>query len=253
MKLAISNLAWNNPFDENILSILKNKKINLIEGVLTKITKWENLSISKVTEYKKLLDQYGLKIESIQSIFFETNIVSLYETEKIIDHFKKLLTICNILNVKLLVLGSPNLRKELYSQDKLNNTFSEIDNLLISYNVMLTIEPNSKVYGGQYFNSIDEIIYFLKKNKFKKIKTMIDTHNLLLENEKPNYILKKYFNYINHIHISEKNLKKLEDLNFHKQFSNTIKKLKYQEIITYEVNELLDFENELEEFIKIYS
>jgi sugar phosphate isomerase/epimerase len=253
MKLALSNLAWDNPFDEHIMNVLKEKKINFIEGVLTKIDDWENLTEYKIYEYKKLLDKYNLKVKSIQSIFFNTKIDSLCDTKNVIKHIEKVLIFCKILNVDILVFGSPSLRKNLDSYNKIYNTFLAIDELLISTDIMLTIEPNAKIYGGVYFNTMDDIIDFLNRWKFKKIGTMIDTHNLLLENENPNYILNKYFEYINHIHISETNLQPLQNFNFHKQFSETIKNVNYKNLITYEVNQLFNFEKNIDEFIKIYS
>ena len=54
----------------------------------------------------------------------------------------------------------------------------------------------------------------------------------LLENLDPNVELVNYFNYIEHIHISEPKLVVIKEVEFHINFSKTIKNLEYNKTIT---------------------
>jgi sugar phosphate isomerase/epimerase len=100
---------------------------------------------------------------------------------------------------------------------------------------------------------VDEIVDFIESNNFKNIKTMIDTHNIILEGEDPITVLDRNYNHIYHIHVSEENLKPLMDIDFHLKFSDKLKSLDYKGIVTYELLPCDDFENEIKLFKKIYS
>ena len=82
---------------------------------------------------------------------------------------------------------------------------------------------------------------------------MIDTHNIILEELDPIYELKTYYEYINHIHISENNLHPIKDINFHLDFSSEIKKINYDKIVTYEVISCDNILESIKLFSQIYS
>lgn len=253
MKLAVSNFAWDIKNSDKMFNYLISLNINNIEGVLSKIDIWDNLSIDKIYEYKNYLDSNNITIQSLQSLFYNVDCETIFDETKFISHIEKIIFFSKILSVKVLVFGSPLLRKKIDGWEfHLINIFKKIDKLLENTNIELSIEPNSKIYGGDFFYSISEIVDFISKNNLKNIKTMIDTHNIILEGNNPINDLKLYYKYINHIHISENTLKPIEDIKFHLSFSNEIKKLKYDKIITYEVIECDNIYTSINEFYEIY-
>ena len=134
------------------------------------------------------------------------------ESEKFINHVQKLIEYSKILGIKVLVFGSPALRKVGgYTFSNLHETFNKIDALLDGTDIVFCIEPNSKIYGGEFFYTIKEIVSFLSTFNYKNIVTMCDTHNSWLEGQDPNDELTKYKDYIKHIHISEVNLDIITD------------------------------------------
>ena len=66
-------------------------------------------------------------------------------------------------------------------------------------------------------------------------------------------MLFRSIHYINHIHISEIDLKPIENKSFHHDFSQKLKEIKYDKIITYEVNECEGFLPSISTFSKIYN
>lgn len=251
MNLALSNLAWDFKDNDVIFNKLKEKNILQIEGVLSKIDNWNDLNKFKIIEFKKTLNKFGIKIKTIQSIFYNVTCNGIGDTDVIINHIKKLITYCELLNVDIMVFGSPNLRVGDIDEAVINS-FQLIDELLSKTNIEISIEPNSKIYGGNYFYSLNEIVNFINTNNFKKIKTMVDTHNLVLEGYCPSEQFIKYKSYINHIHISEPGLKPISDIETHIKFCNTLKQYNYNKTITYEVNQLNDFNLDIDKFINIY-
>lgn len=247
-KLSISNLSWNNNDTKDILYYLNNIGINNIELALSKISNWEEIDY-KIIDFKTMLDSFNIKAKSFQSLFFNYNCNSLCEIEKVTCHLEKIIKYAKLLNTNILVLGSPKIRNK---NCDISYLFNLIDKILRPHDMTLCIEPNAKIYDGQYFFVIEEIVSFLKLNKFTNIRTMIDTHNIILENQDPINIFDSFQEYIYHIHISEKQLKPIVDIEFHENFSNHLKNRKYDSIITYELVECEDIKDQIELFKSIY-
>jgi len=254
VKLALSNLAWDPIDNELIFKKLNSVGITHIEGVLTKISDWKNLTKEKLVEFKILMDKYNISMESIQSIFFGVNCLDLTDEIIVIKHYIKLIEYCKIFGVKVMVLGSPSLRKNIEGwENKLSSILNQVDNLLIGTNIELSIEPNMKGYNGGYFFTLNEIVNFIEINGFKNIKTMIDTHNIKLEQLDPINEFESNIKHINHIHISEPHLKPIVEFDFHKKFSELLKKNNYNGIITYEVMKCKNLMNSVQKFQRIYA
>jgi sugar phosphate isomerase/epimerase len=252
MNLALSNLAWGFDETDSILNKLKYKGIYGIEGVFSKIGKWDSISDETIKQFKKVLDGIGMECNSIQSIFYNVECNDIHNKDTVISHIKLLIRYCEILGVEVMVFGSPKLRMGVVD-DVICDIFHTIDTMLLNTNIEFIIEPNSKVYGGNYFYTLDEIVNFIEKNEFNKIKTMIDTHNLKLEGYNPSTEFIKYKEYIHHIHISEVGLTPIKSDDLHIEFSNTLRNHNYNKIITYEVSMLEDFDTNIDTFIKLYN
>lgn len=253
MKLSLSNFAWDNYDTELVFTELKKIGINSIEGVLTKLNDWDNLTTDEILNYKNLLDSYGISIMSLQSLFYNVKCDSILDEINFINHFKKLIEFSKLLSINVLVFGSPSLRKKREGWEKsISKTFKQLDSLLEGTGVQISIEPNAKVYGGEYFFNLLEIIDFITSNNLKNIKTMIDTHNIILEGQDPINQFKTYHDKINHIHISENKLSPIKDLIFHSKFSSVLKEIKYDGIITYEVMKCENIMDSVKKFYEIY-
>jgi sugar phosphate isomerase/epimerase len=251
MNLALSNLAWSFKDNDVVLGKLKEKGIVRIEGVLTKIDNWIDLDDYKVYKFKDTLNTFGIEVKTLQSIFYDVQFNSIQDKEKVDNHIRKIISYSKILNSNILVFGSPSLRKGRIDNSVVDS-FYMIDDLMDNANMELSIEPNSRIYNGNYFYNLTEIVNFITSHNFKKIKTMVDTHNLVLEGYCPSEEFIKYQNYINHIHISEPGLKPMVDTDIHRKFYDTLISNNYKNTITYEVSNLVEFDSNIDTFIKVY-
>lgn len=248
MKLSISHLAF--PLEKdfnNSIEILKKNSINNIEIIIPKIISWDNLDKKLFKKFITQLNLLGFECLSTQSITYGTHLKSFCDTN-FIDHIFKVSDLCQLGGIKVLVLGSPQLRDK-FNEDILINNFKLIDSYLKNNNQILCIEPNSSVYNGNYFFILDEIINFIKKGDFTNIKTMIDTHNLINENLNPANEFLKYKDYIYHVHVSEIGLGIFKNSKYHKQLSTCLKNEDYKGIITYETK----IAKKINDFKKIYA
>jgi len=235
MNLTVSNIGWDN--NELFFSEIKKQGLNFIETIPNKVD----------LEYRKLLKKYDLKTLSAQSIFYGVECLS-FSDERFLKHFDFLINLSKEMGINTLVLGSPKLR---HKDDlrHLNTIFNNLDIKLKETNIKVCIEPNAKIYGGQYFFTIKEIVDFINQNDFKNIKTMIDTHNSELEELDFIEEYKSYKDYIKHIHISKIGLENINNFEYYIDFFKLLKKYEYKDLITLEV---LNLNNEtIKEFKKL--
>ena len=112
MTLAVSNFAWYFDSLDHVGKLLNNNNINLVELVFSKYKDWSELNEFEIQLLKDLLKRYNLSCLSSQSLFFNIDCKSMVtDSEKFINHFKTLISYSKILGIKVLVLGSPGLRK----------------------------------------------------------------------------------------------------------------------------------------------
>lgn len=244
MNLGISQLAFKD-FNElkNNITLLKDNNINNIEIVHSKIDEDFN-------NYKNLFIENNLHTKSTQSILFNSGVNDFLE-ESFITHIKKIIEKNSFFGVETLVLGSPKQRMN-FNENKLLTQFKILDSILNSYNQILCIEPNSKVYQGKYFFTVREIIKFINNGEFNNIKTMIDTHNLIYEGESPFEIYNENKKIIYHIHISENNLLDFVESNEHINLSKSLRSDEFKGKIIYEVLPTQNLKYSLENFKNIY-
>lgn len=251
MKLGISNLAWENSELENIIPILKNNGIKYIETVLPKYLDWNNLDTTNLLKYLETLYKHNLLTLSTQSIFYNSSVKN-FNDPNFVNHLKLVFDVCKLLNIELAVLGAPTMRVSHISKELIFNLHL-IDSHLKETGQILLLEPNSKSYNGDYFYTVNEIVNFIGENKFSNIKTMIDTHNIILENEDPTENYLKYKDLISHIHISEKGLDNFAPTEKHIILSNTLKQTNYNGLIVYETKPSINLTQDIEQFVKIYN
>jgi sugar phosphate isomerase/epimerase len=219
MKFGITNLAW------------EEKNVASIENQLKKFDYFETVFL------RRNIGSYY----STQSIFYGSNIKS-FSDDNVLEYLNFVIDECLKCGIKIIVFGSPSLRKG--NKNILLKIFDLIDNKLKESKIYLCVEPNSKYYGGEYYHSLDEIVPDIEK--YSNVKTMIDTHNLILEGENIIEQYKKYSDYIKHIHISA-----IEDWNKYYEFVDFLKKECYNYGITYELKPNKNITLECKKFLNL--
>ena len=251
MKLGISNLAWNGMYLSDLVLVLKHNGIEYIEVVLPKHLEWDNADLSDLYKFCGYLKDNGIKITSTQSLFYGSKVDSYYD-DSFVDHLIKVSDICKEIGVTHLVLGAPTMRKNSSSVG-LCDKFSYIDSIVRENKQTLLLEPNSSIYKGDYFYTVNEIIDFINEANLTNTKTMIDTHNLILEGEDPTVIFLRNKSYIEHVHVSEVNLDGFIESKQHSSLASTLKESSYDGLIIYEAKPTTNLITEIENFSKTYN
>lgn len=210
--LSYSKLSFNNFLKKNDLNLIKNFEV-APTLVLKEITSKKYLS-----KIKLRLKEKNINFISIQSVFFgfKPSIkLNKNETKEIIKYFKKIIKFANYLNIKKINIGSAPFRKIKMSPAALFDynlkLFSIFSDIALSSNINVNIEPISKKYKNLFLNNFFDVYDFVKKKlKKKNIKIVLDTGNCDLEKKNFKKIYRKYHKIIDHIQISEKNLRKID-------------------------------------------
>ena len=237
MKIAISNIGWSNKDDEKVYKYLKEKNINFIEIAPSKLV-GENPydKIDKLIEQANYLkDNFDLKIISMQSIWFKIS-NNIFESEEsynfLIDYTKKAIDFA-------LVFGCPK-NRNMFDKEKNYSValqfFKEVGLYALNKDVVIAVEPNPTIYNTNFLNYTNEAIDFVKEVNLPSIKINYDL-GTVIQNDESSNILKDNMININHIHISEPNLLKIEKRNLHKELFNLLKKYNYQNYVSIEMKE----------------
>ena len=165
-KKSISNIAWEYQDNEKIFKVLKKNGFKHIEvAPIELIDDWSNPDWQKLKYFKKLINQYDLKVCSMQSIFYSTNYSLYSDFDKCIDHFKKVEEICNLIECDYVVFGAPKLRnapqnmKKENAYDKLNSFFEKVKT-----NLKIGIEAVPEIYSTNILNNYTEVNDFVTKS-----------------------------------------------------------------------------------------
>lgn len=216
MNLSISNIAWEQKYDLEMYRYLSQKRIDGLEIAPSRVFGEQPYTQrSQGKEYAKMLiEQYGLRISSMQSIWFgrtERLFESQPQRELLLEYTKRAIEFANILQCKNLVFGSPK-NRNTYSEKDYDTAvlfFRILGEYALQNDTVLSIEANPQIYGTNFINTTKEAFQLVKAVGSKGISVNLDL-GTMLQNKENTSELKEIFPCINHIHLSEPHLKPVQ-------------------------------------------
>lgn len=239
--LCVSNICTNNLNQTQFASLLKLYGIRNVQIAPTKLVTWDDfIEIeTKLEIYKK----NNITPYSFQSIFYSLNHLNIFneENEVMFCHFKNVIDVALINDIQILVFGCPTNRKILNQmQTETNNErfidfFKKIGEYCLTKNITICIENNSKKYGCNFINTIEECAYFVRQIDMPNIKMMVDLGNAIMENDTWMF-LTKHIDIIANIDVSHECMKSFEQLHESNHiFKYILKHLNYNRMINLEM------------------
>lgn len=241
MKLAISNIAWEVEYDEKVYNILKDLEIQGIEIAPTRIINEQPYNyLNEINNFStKLKEKHDLIICSMQSIWYGIT-DSMFGTNNnrqyLLDYTKKAILFAEEARCSNIVFGCPK-NRIIYCDENVKEAvdfFREIGDFAKEHNVVVAIEPNPSIYGTNFLNTTDEAVSFIQKIKKDNIKLNYDMGTVIYNNENLD-VLEENIALINHIHISEPNLDKVQVRDIHIELMKRLRRLKYQGFLSVEM------------------
>lgn len=232
MKLSISNIAWGAEDDLEVYSYLKNNGYSGLEIAPTRI--FPVAPYDKLHEAEEwalnLKGEYNLEISSMQSIWYgrsEEIVKDNDQRKSLLDYTKKAILFAEKIKCRNLVFGNPrnrvvnNLSVDL---PILVNFFKEIGEFALEHNTVIALEPNPVIYNTNFMNDTQETISVIDRVGLESIMLNFDLGACIYNNEDCVNDFASYSRYINHIHISEPYLKKIEKRSdLHQQLIQSVK------------------------------
>ena len=243
--MVVSNICINDISQFQFSCILKLFGIKHVQIAPTKLIHWDNLQ-SMNTD---IFTNNNINIYSFQSITYGLSHNIFNQTRSLLlEHLKHVID-CGILNhIEVLVFGCPRNRKILNIDDNNESIFcdffNELGNYIGNHNLTICIEPNSKKYGCNFMNTIEETGNIVRKINNKNIKLMVDVGNIIMENDNIDMIY-KYSDILYNIDIASENMEPFHTTDVHNNFMKVIKNINYRKKINLEMI-IKDQDNELD-------
>ena len=245
MNLSISNLAWNAEQNEEVYSIMHKCGFSALEIAPTKIFPKEPYSKTKEasTWAEDLRRKHGFCISSMQSILFgrSENLFSAESERKtLFEYTQKAIDFASAIGCKNLVFGCPKNRNMPNGADFAAcaeiavQFFRALGDYAASKNTCVSLEANPAIYGTNFANTTAEAISIVKKVGSGGFKLNLDV-GAMIQNGEDISVLKENVSLINHIHISEPFLKKIEKRDLHKELFDFLRKENYALFVSVEM------------------
>lgn len=246
MKLAISNIAWNEKH-EHYYQLIQENGFSGLEIAPTKFSSnpYDNLAIASAHK-QELLSRYNLPIVSMQSLLFGTEGLSLFTKQatriKLENHLKKAIVYAKTIDCPVLVFGNPKnrmMKNPTTDYAIAVEFFKKLGDFAKQHNTCLCIEPNPKEYGTNFINTLTEANKLVNDTQSNGFGMIIDTGTMLVNHDQPQLALEVLPN-TKHIHLSMPFLKPFNQVmtNYEgwiKQFITLIKSSNYNDFVSIEM------------------
>lgn len=241
MKLSISNIAWFEQDDDKIYELMKKNGFSGLEIAPTRIIK-ENPyeAVEEATNWKKkLLDEYGFNVPSMQSIWFgrSEKIFGSEEERKLLsDYTKKAINWAEAIGCRNLVFGCPRNRQlpDDADYDTGIRFFKELGDYAFAHNCVIGMEANPPIYNTNYINDTASALVLIKEVNSEGFKLNLDIGTMICNDEKVGLIEDNVAS-ISHVHISEPGLAKIEHRDLHKEIVNILDCNNYEGYVSIEM------------------
>ena len=163
MKLAISNIAWQQHDDAEILSGLRDRGVRGIEIAPTKIwPEWQGANSEQAALYRRQLLDEGFEVPAMQAILFGRPELQVFDSSShaaFVDHIKLVADLAAALGVKVLVFGAPKnrVRGQLSTHDAMTRAadfFRDVAEVCHSRECCIGLEHNPVEYGCDFVTNV---------------------------------------------------------------------------------------------------
>lgn len=249
LKLAISNIAWDAQYDEEMNRFLVNKGIT---GLEIAPTRWfpehpyDQTDAAKA-EAERIKTQYGLPICSMQSIWYgrtEKIFGTAEEREYLVEYTKKAILFAESIGAGNLVFGCPKNRCSDREEDYeiAIDFFTQLGLFAEAHHTVVSMEANPVIYGTNFINKTKEAIELIKEVDSKGFKLNLD-FGTIIYNDESIKDLEYYVGLINHVHISEPSLNLIEHRKEHKELMQMLRACGYDRYVSIEMGKRGDIED----------
>ena len=236
LKLAISNIGLGETFDYREL-----EQYNGLEIAPSKIAVDPYAHHDNIAEYaEKMMNEFDLPIVSMQSIWYQiSDGIFTGGCDKLVAVTKQAIDLADKINCRNIVFGSPknrNMPNPAGDIELAKQFFREIAEYAETKQVVIALEPNPTIYQTNFINTTQEAFDFVKELNLPALKVNVDLGTVIY-NQEDLSVIKDNIKLVNHIHISEPNLEKIEKRHLHKDLKKLLVDSGYDRYVSIEMKE----------------
>lgn len=245
MKLAISNLAWEEEESQKVYELMQTLGFKGLEIAPSKLFGADPYAQTQhLKRFKNyLLKEYGIAICSMQSIWYGRNeqlFRSGQERRELLDYTRWAIDFAETAGCGNLVFGCPK-NRILYSESDMQSAagfFRELGEYAAEHNTVLALEANPEIYGTNFINRTEEAFAFVKKVNSRGFKVNYD-FGTAIYNKEGTELLRHDDNirWVNHVHISEPYLAEVAPGEKHEELLRVLSEEKYEGYISIEMKQ----------------
>ena len=241
MKLSISNIGWTEKDDEVVYHFMKEYGYSGLEIAPTRIFPFSPYNhLEEAGVWGKILYQkYGFIISSMQSIWYgrqEKIFGAEEERQLLLEYTKRAINFAHVIGCKNLVFGCP--RNRVLPEDgdwKIAvEFFKELGDYALSKNTVIGMEANPPIYNTNFINDTNSALELIREVNSEGFKLNLDVGTMIFNGESTGELIGNV-KYINHVHISEPNLKPIEEREVHIELKSILLSEGYQGYVSIEM------------------
>lgn len=211
MRLAISNIAWDQHDDPVILGLLKANGITGIEVAPTKVwADWQGASYKEANRYRKELNEQGFELPAMQAILFGKPELQLFDKSShmaFLEHIRLVAELANGFGSKVLVFGAPKNRKRgqtpyIEALDIASEFFYKAGEICQEHGCCIGLEHNPVEYGCDFVTNVLDAKELVEQVNHQGFKLHVDSAGLHMCGGDISDMIKKADDFV-HYHISE--------------------------------------------------
>ena len=203
----ISNLAWQPEHESLVCSMLRTYGFRAFEVAPTRYGPWEELFTESGAEAAiAKIAANGLRVHSVQAVFYTTTFNVFTEPDLFIEHFRKVLTLSQRMGAKAIVFGSPanRLRPDGMSHEDAVELFvpamKKVADFAAACGVVVCVEPNATAYKCNFMTTLQAVHDVVERISHPNIRINYDTGNAAMENDA---LTAKQAPLVYHVQVSE--------------------------------------------------
>lgn len=246
MKLSVSNIAWGEDLDHQVFDLMRKYKYTGLEIAPTRIISERPYEkADAIADWAQWLwKSYNLVIPSMQSIWYgktEKLFGSEDERKILLEYTKKAIDFASVINCKNLVFGCPRNRMlpEGADPDAAIPFFRELGNYAFEHGTVIGMEANPPIYNTNYINDTASALELIRKVDSKGFLLNLDV-GTMIENQEDVRELVNQVHLINHVHISEPQLKIIKERTLHQELNKLLTGEGYDGYISVEMGKQED-------------
>jgi D-psicose/D-tagatose/L-ribulose 3-epimerase len=209
MRLAVSNIAWDDADQAKLLPVLRAARVSGIEVAPTKLwPDWVGATPAAAAGARDAFADQGFAVPALQSILFGRPDLHLFgEPSGLVAHIGQVAALAGALGASLMVFGSPRnrLRGELAPAEAMRRAalvFRDIGAVCAAAGTTLGIEANPAEYGGDFLLTWREAAELVALVDHPCIRLHLDTACTLMAGDDPVEAARACAGLIGHFHVS---------------------------------------------------